>query len=223
MKFLSNDYAKLKQDNIDESVKLKNENRRIIERITDYISSKRISLFELEVIKKDLIGIAAEAEVEELSVVEKLGVTEKEFADNLSLETEGKSLLEQSLLFGRYIFFVAWILYMITFWFSGFPKEYGISVDLVFFIVIYSFYDDVLVKWISKRFLYSKNSKLKKAPFNVLSFAFMVIWFMIPMDKYFLIEGSGWGLSIGLLIVSVIMMVINHVYWNKQSEKYNWK
>lgn len=223
MKSLRNDYARLKQDNVDESVKLQYENRRIIERITDYISAKKVSLFELEVIKKDLIGIAAEAETEEISMEEKLGVSEKEFADNLSLETEGKSLLEQSLLFGRYIFFVAWIVYMITFWFSGFPKEYGISSDIVFFIMIYSFYDDVLVKRISKKLLYSKKPKLKKAPFDVLSFALLVVWFMIPMDKYFLIKGNGWGISIGLLAISVIMMVINHMYWNRQSEKYNWR
>ena len=123
MKCLRNDYARLKQDNVDESVKLQYENRRIIERITDYISSKKVSLFELEIIKKDLIGIAAEAEAEEISMEEKLGVSEKEFADNLSLETEGKSFLEQSILFGRYIFFVAWIVYMITLWFSGFPSK----------------------------------------------------------------------------------------------------
>ena len=83
MKCLRNDYARLKQDNVDESVKLQYENRRIIERITDYISSKKVSLFELEIIKKDLIGIATEAEIEELTFVDKLGMKEKAFCDSL--------------------------------------------------------------------------------------------------------------------------------------------
>ena len=72
MSILNNNYKKLKQENIDESVKLKSENRRMIERMTSYLSTKKISLYELEVIKKDIIGMAVEAENEGVSLQEKI-------------------------------------------------------------------------------------------------------------------------------------------------------
>jgi len=55
MSILNNNYKKLKQGNIDESVKLKSENRRMIERMMSYLSTRKISLYELEVIKKTLL------------------------------------------------------------------------------------------------------------------------------------------------------------------------
>ena len=49
----------------------------------EYLSSFSIPMFEEEVIKKDLIGMAKEAEIEQISLEEKLGMSSKEFCDNL--------------------------------------------------------------------------------------------------------------------------------------------
>ena len=80
MNLLYNDYQKIKQDNKDENARLKPENRKAIERMTEYISYNDVALFELEVIKKDLIGLAAEAEEEGVDFLPKLGMEEKEFS-----------------------------------------------------------------------------------------------------------------------------------------------
>lgn len=49
----------------------------------EYLSSFSIPMFEEEVIKKDLIGMAKETEIEQISLEEKLGMSSKEFCDNL--------------------------------------------------------------------------------------------------------------------------------------------
>ena len=104
MKLLHNKYKKIRQENIEESAKLKLKNRRMIERMADYLSTKKISLYELEVIKKDIIGMAIEAELEGVLLRDKIGISEKEFVNNISLETKGNSWIERSMIIGYYIY-----------------------------------------------------------------------------------------------------------------------
>lgn len=92
MKILTNAYKKLKQENIDESVKLDRKNRKDIEEMMDYISSHNISLFEIEILKKDLIGMAKEAEEEKSLLKDKLG-DKKIFCDSLIDGTMKKKTL----------------------------------------------------------------------------------------------------------------------------------
>ena len=75
MMIFKNAYKELKQENIDNSVKLRRENRLMIEEMMDYITANSIALFEIEILKKDLIGIAMEAETEKVSLMSKLGVS----------------------------------------------------------------------------------------------------------------------------------------------------
>ena len=73
MKLFYNKYRELKQENIDESVKLNSENRKKIEGMMNYMVSNNISLFEIEILKKNLIGRAIEAENMEMDLEDQLG------------------------------------------------------------------------------------------------------------------------------------------------------
>lgn len=78
-----NNYQKLRQENIDNSLELSDANYAMLDRMIQYISAHNISLFELEVVKKDLIGLAAQAEKNQGSLEDMLGVPEREFCNTL--------------------------------------------------------------------------------------------------------------------------------------------
>lgn len=222
MGILYSAYDILKQENNDESVKLKRDHRLVIERVISYISSKRVSLFELELIKKDMLGLAMEAESEGISLKNKLGVSEKQFAESISLETEGESMHEQILLFFRKMMLCVCGAYFLFFLLSGAPKEYGITLDVVFYGVIIVFLHDYLDKIVENRFIYSENSKKIRRYISIVEFIGIIIWFQIPFD-FILIPGNGWIVGMILFVLALVVHIVNHIYWNKQSEKYNWK
>lgn len=222
MGILYNAYDILKQENNDESVKLKRDHRLVVERVISYISSKKVSLFELEIIKKDILGLAMEAESEGISLKKKLGVSEKKFAESISLETEGNSMYEQILLLFRRMMLCVCAVYFLMFLISGAPKQYGITLDVVFFGVIIVFLHDYLDKIVETRFIYSENNKKIRRYVSIIEFVGIIIWFQIPID-YILIPGNGWIIGIILFVLTLGVHMVNHVYWNKQSEKYNWK
>lgn len=222
MGILYSAYDILKQENNDESVKLKRDHRLVIERVISYISSKRVSLFELELIKKDMLGLAMEAESEGISLKNKLGVSEKQFAESISLETEGEGMHEQILLFFRKMMLCVCGAYFLFFLLSGAPKEYGITLDVVFYGVIIVFLHDYLDKIVENRFIYSENSKKIRRYISIVEFIGIIIWFQIPID-FILIPGNGWIIGMILFVLALGVHIVNHIYWNKQSEKYNWK
>lgn len=240
MNILHNNYKKLRQNNIDESVNLKGSNRRMIEQMVDYISSGKISLFDIEIVKRDLIGIGQEAEMEGISLEEKLGVPEKEFADSLATEIKGKSGSEWILLLSQRVFASAFILYIISFLFLGCPKDYGIGWDILFFVTVLVIVDQLIEIKIRQKFLYNRKKKVINFIFSLLSIFLYVVWIFIPgygslavedwglwieipQKTFYLIQGNGWLIAMLLLALWIISMLINNYYWNKQSEKYDWE
>lgn len=220
MSILNNNYKKLKQGNIDESVKLKSENRRMIERMMSYLSTKKISLYELEVIKKDIIGMAVEAENEGVSLQEKIGVSEEEFADSISLETKGNSWIEHCMIIACYTLLIASFIYFFEFAMEGFPENYGITFENLFFIVAIIFYQEVIEKVFLKKFLYSKKRKQINAIITLIYMILFGLWIMMPTGEMFVIKGNGIIIGIILLVLTIMMYVGNSIYWNKQSKKF---
>lgn len=220
MRIFNNNYKRIKQENIDESAKLKSENRRMIERMTGYLSTKKISLYELEVIKKDIIGMAVEAENEGVSLQEKIGVSEEEFADSISLETKGNSWIEHCMIIACYTLLIASFIYFFEFAMEGFPENYGITFENLFFIVAIIFYQEVIEKVFLKKFLYSKKRKQINAITTLLYMILFGLWIMMPTGELFVIKGSGLMIGIILLVLTIMMYVGNGIYWNKQSKKF---
>lgn len=104
MNLFHNNYNQLMQDNIDAMANLSAKNWNILKKMFEYMSSYNVSLFELEIIKKDMIGIALEADAEGVDINQKLGMNDKEFCDSLLSDALTKHYDEEILLIIKNIF-----------------------------------------------------------------------------------------------------------------------
>ena len=229
MSLLYNNYQKIRQDNKDENAKLKPENRKSIERMMDYLALNNVSLFELEVIKKDLIGIATEAELEELTFADKLGMKEKAFCDSLLHGAMKNRRFEKALILARNLSIftaAATIYFYIT---TGFPEKYGlvtsVCVAVSFFVLLFEVLG--LDKAFKKKFIYNDYVESNGKMIATVA-AILIIW-KVDFGKLFgisniaFIYGNGTVISIVTLVVAVALFLANNYYWDKQSEKYEWK
>lgn len=224
MKILHNKYNIIKQENIEESAKLKLKDRRMIDRMADYLSTKKISLYELEVIKKDIIGMAIEAELEGVLLREKIGVSEKEFVNNISLETKGNSWIERSMIIGYYILFIVSCLYTFEYIMNMFPKNWGVKMISLVFILGSLLYQEIIEKIFLKRFLYSnKRKQIKVVTTTIYVIVFSILYISLslsPIGQLYIVKGNGLILGIILVLLTIMMYVGNSIYWNKQSKKF---
>ena len=81
-----NNYIKLLDENERASCKLESTTAYDIRCIMDYFRGYGIPLFEMEVIKKDILGLAKEADLEHVTLEEKLGMPLQEFCENMKRE-----------------------------------------------------------------------------------------------------------------------------------------
>ena len=72
----------------------------------NYSRGQGTSLFELEVIKKDMISLAQEAEIENLSLEEKLGMSIQEFCESMKRENPTSNWLGHLLKLLQTAFFI---------------------------------------------------------------------------------------------------------------------
>jgi len=228
MKFLSNDYAKLKQDNIDNSVKLKRENRVMIEEMMDYITANSIALFEVEILKKDLIGIAMEAEMEEVSLSNKLGVSKKEFCDSLLVDAMKKRPLEVVLLWITRIMIAIAILNTFMFVMLGCPDKFGVVLSVLVYSCVFIGISEFIELKAKGKYGYDKEGKNRTIKIEGI---FLVLWIIhcttisprFDLHDTYIFVGNGWIVTGVLLVLTAVIYLFNNYYWNKQSEKYNWK
>ena len=223
MKMFQNNYQRLRQENIDESVSLLEENYDTLSRMMHYMMGHNISLFELEVIKKDLIGIAKEAEVEGISLESKLGVSEREFCNSLLVDAVRKKPLDNVFLQCKDVFLAVCLINALEFFCSGFPREYGLCLSALLYGVGVVLTKEIAFDKIRKRATYSKNRNLINLVSGLCSAALVFAWIVSPGEDIFLISGNGWTITAILIFVTVFAFLVNNLYWNKQSERYSWE
>lgn len=225
MSLFYNNYQRLSQENADEIAELSAKSWNVVKKILDYINSFDVSLFELEVIKKDLIGIAREADMEQISFVDKIGMPEEEFCDTLVREGMKHSYIDHLLPMIRNGMMALFVVYTLMWWVEGFPSEYGITGFVAAFTLF-----EVLVEWragtrILGRMVYKDTRKKKKG--KMLYYAIsLTIWYVIIFrfpDDLFAVHGNGRVIFVVLLLLAVFTFFGNNYYWDKCSEKYNWK
>lgn len=127
MSIFYNNYQKLVSENDKELAKLSEPDWDVLGRMMKYMESFHLSLFELEVIKKDLIGMALEARLEGIDIMKRIGVPEKEFCDGIAENAEKRSLMEWLLPIVRNSIFVAFGFYILKWLLEGLPAHFGIT------------------------------------------------------------------------------------------------
>lgn len=225
MSILYNDYQKIRQDNADDISKLKPKSWNLLKKMFDYISSFSVSSFELEVVKKELIGMALEADREEVDFKDYLGMPEKEFCDELIKDAMNESYSETIIPMIRNYILWLFILYTVFFFDFGFPKHFGVSSTVAFIALITTITGTSLEGRIIGRSAYKSKGKKQftQIIMTVLCLAGYILFFLTSGNKLFIIEGNGWVIFFCLMILTIASALINNLFWNKVSKKYNWK
>ena len=228
MKIFKNAYKELKQENIDNSVKLKRENRLMIEEMMDYITANSIALFEVEILKKDLIGIAMEAEMEKVSFKSKLGVSKKEFCDSLLVDVMKKSRFEVMLLWITRIMIAIAVLNTFMFLTLGCPKEFGVVLSVLVYSCVFIGISEFIELKAKGKYGYDKEGKNRTIKIEGIFILLWIIHSAVISPRFglrdtYIFMGNGWLVTGMVLVVTLLVVLVNNYYWNKQSEKYNWR
>ncbi len=227
MNWFYNDYQKLVRENNDAIARLSEESTQMLQKMYEYMMIYNISLFELEVIKKDLIGAIREAEIEGIDFKDTLGMTEKEFCDSLVREGTEHIRGEHMILTlrnGILDLFAFSVFYWLL---DGMPAEYGIPVEALFIGVWCAAWDFVIKYRIRGLSIYRLtdrgNKRLTLGGRIGLAIVFATISEYIRSRRLFLVRGNGVVILLILFLLSAAAFFGNNYYWNRRAEKYNWR
>lgn len=228
MMIFKNAYKELKQENIDNSVKLRRENRLMIEEMMDYITANSIALFEIEILKKDLIGIAMEAETEKVSLKSKLGVSKKEFCDSLLKDAMKKNPFEIVLLWITHMMIAIAGFNTMIFLLLGCPNKFGVVLSALVYSCVFIGISEFIELKAKGKYGYDKAGKNRMIKIEGIFLLLWIIYTTIVSPRFdlldtYILTGNGWKVTGTLLVLTVLIYLFNNFYWNKQSEKYNWK
>ena len=194
----------------------------MIVRMIQYIYAHNISLFELEVVKKDLIGIAAQADENQVSLEDILGMPGKEFCNTLVEGAMKKNYFEHLLLSLKDMAVIICIFHLLGFIVNGCPRDYGLTWSVFFYGVIIAFLQDFIHHTLQKRIIYNRHAKKWNGLIYTIFFLLLLLWLSLPFDS-FIISGNGWEITLAVIAVTAILFFGNNLYWNRQSRKYNWE
>ena len=232
--FYSN-YRKLVFENNEELVKLPKRDWGILDRMMKYMATFRLSRFELEVIRKDLIGMAGEAQLEGIELPERLGMPEKEFCDRLIENASRQSITERALPAMRNALITVLVFYMLGWLMDGTPTHYGIT-NQVFsfagFAVLLTLFDG----WFEGRRTYM--DKWRKKASGAVGF---ILWVMLIVfvnnflfsqpNGYlpgifsikFVIMGTGTGIFAISAVLAAAAFFLSNYYYDRCLRRYQWE
>ena len=227
MNIFQNNYTKLLEENERAETKMSFKNISDIRDAINYFRGQGTSLFELEIIKKDLISLAQEAEIENLSLEEKLGMSIPEFCENMKKENPTSNWPSHLLKLLQTAFFILTSIYTFEFFTLALssPSNFGILMEdviLVSLIILLDYGIDYLLD----RFIFDPNSRKRKLLIYMRNSIWAVIiisFFCFNTGAHYLIRGNGWVIEIVLVTITFLLWIGNNYYCNKQSEKYNWQ
>ena len=223
MSLFYNNYQRLVQENNDAIAKISGESWSTLCKMFEYMRFYNISLFELEVLKKDLPGAAREADMEGIDFRDKLGMPEKEFSDSLVRDGIEHIWQERIVLAVRNVVLIIFAYYTFLWLLEGIPMDYGIRIEVLFIGTVGVFWDYITKHGIQGFGAYRMSSRGKWW----VTLGGYIVWgiavMAIETKEAFLIRGNGAVIFLILFVLSAAAFFGNNIYWNKRSEKYNWK
>jgi len=211
------------QENDDAISEMSRENYDVLRKMMEYISSFSISLFEKEVLRKDLIGICLEADRENQAVLDKMGVSLKEFCDTLRKDCLASSFFEQVIIPARNMFLWLFAVFSIVFIDAGFSNNCGLGIEWVIFALLCSFIQDWVAKIRWRGTFYEMRKKRKYYVVSLVIDVAVTLCFFTITDGIVLFYGHGRLVWCVLLVLAATTFFGNNYYWNKVSRQYNWE
>lgn len=219
-----NDLTKIRRENVERIGNMNGTMWDQLAPIVQYLSSFSIPLFEQEVIKKDLIGFAEEADIENITLEQKLGMPPKGFCDFLLQDKDrSRSRWIGENLLGMITDFTCWLtLFGIFNIVTG--EEILDGVDLwlaILFAISSNLFDGNIVLYKGRQAFDKKKWKIqiiiKSVAIVILAVFLSRYKVVIPLDE------NRWIIVGCFVLVSLLFVGIRNWYWNHQSKKYDWK
>lgn len=200
------------------------QSRQKIVKMWKYLSASSLSLYQLQVIKKDLIGMALEAETEHLRLEDKLGIDFKDFCDDIIQNAQGNALWE------HIMHYVLTLLETFTIWFTikfillnSAPATFGIDYADLVWIIIWCIGGIYLAEFLDWRLAIYQTPyrKLPSLLCRICAF-FCFIWLLTtPLSSSYIIEGNGWVILAVIIILLLTVTIIMNLHWEKCSKKFS--
>lgn len=219
-----NDLTKIRRENVNRIGNMNGTMWDQLAPIVQYLSSFSIPLFEQEVIKKDLIGFAEEADIEGITLGQKLGMQPKGFCDFLLQDKDkstsrwiGENLLE------IITNLVCWLAFFGIFNIvTGEDVLDGIDLWLaILFAVSSNLFGGSILLYKGRQAFDKKKWKIQTAVgvivIAILGRLLSQCTVVIPLNE------SRWIVVGCFVLISLLFVGIRNWYWNCQSKKYEWK
>ena len=228
-KVWENDLIKIRQENVNRISVLDGKMWDQLYPIVEYLDSSLLPLFEEEVIKKELIGMAEEALIEGITLEEKFGMPGQEFCDQM-LSSREKSDRRKK---GEYLVeFAVHFVWFLTFFSieNIWTNQIELDMSTVILAVIGAaaslwIHDQIFIHPITDyRGKIAFRSKKSQALIILLVILCLIFadWLLWRMDIRISIPGGGRIFFAGMLVLSYLMLLVRKQYWNRRSKEYEW-
>lgn len=219
-----NDLTKIRRENVNRIGNMNGTMWDQLAPIVQYLSSFSIPLFEQEVIKKDLIGFAEEADIEGITLGQKLGMQPKGFCDFLLQDKDkstsrwiGENLLE------IITNLVCWLAFFGIFNIvTGEDVLDGIDLWLaILFAVSSNLFGGSILLYKGRQAFDKRKWKIQTAV-GVIVIAILGR-LLSQCTVVISLNESRWIVVGCFVLISLLFVGIRNWYWNCQSKKYEWK
>lgn len=201
-----------------------NETRKSILKMLKYLPASSISLYQIQIIKKDLIGMAMEAETEHITLEEKLGIDFKDFCDEIIQNAAGTSRTEQIMRNLLTVVQAFTIYFAIKFFLlRSAPAAFGIDYADLIWLVIWCLGGVFLPEYLEQKLAIYQGFKYKLPSFvcRICAFFCFALLLTTPLSSNYIITGSGWTILAITIILLLAVTTIMNIHWDKCSQKFS--
>lgn len=198
--------------------------RQEITKMLRYISASALSLYQIQIIKKDLIGMAIEAETEHMTLEDKLGVDYKDFCDEIILTADKSAIWEHIMRYVLTILQAFSICFAAKFiLLNSAPVSFGIDYSDLVWLFIWCIGGIFLPEYLEQKLAISpcRYRRLPSLLCRILAFFCFALLIATPLSTRYVISGNGWLILTVLLLLLLAATVAMNLHWEKCSQKYS--
>lgn len=215
MTLFKSQLMKLEKENTEAFQSIHNSNtRKEIVDMVKYLSASPLSLYQIQVIRKDLIGMAAEGEQNQIPLKEVLGVDAKEFCDEVIQNSDHRAPWEHLIRYLQTILSAWAVVYSLKFiLLNSAPDTFGIDYSDFVWLIIWIIGGVFLPEYLDQKTAVYENSVLRYLGW-ICRLAALLSYGLLcksPLATQFIFTGNGW------LILAVIL-----IFWSGVTILMNW-